>query len=105
MAAERIAVEVACALPDRQVVLPLEVAAGCTAGEALAQSGIFTLQPALDPARCRIGIFGQEVGSNRVLRAGDRVEVLRPLLDDPRVRRRRLARQGATMAKRSAGGG
>lgn len=105
MAAERIAVEVAYALPDRQVVLPLEVAAGCTVGEALTQSGIFTLQPALDPAHCSVGIFGQEVGSDRVLRAGDRVEVLRPLLDDPRERRRRLARQGATMGKRSAGGG
>lgn len=104
MAAERIAVEVACALPDRQVVLPLEVPAGCTAGEALAQSGIFALHPALDPARCGIGIYGEEVGSGRVLRAGDRVEVLRPLLDDPRERRRRLARQGATMGKRSAGG-
>lgn len=105
MAAERIAVEVACALPDRQIVLPLEVPAGCTAGEALRRSGIFALQPALDPAGCGIGIFGQEVASDRVLRAGDRVEVLRPLLDDPRERRRRLAREGATMARRSAGGG
>jgi putative ubiquitin-RnfH superfamily antitoxin RatB of RatAB toxin-antitoxin module len=105
VAAERIAVEVACALPDRQIVLPLEVPAGCTAGEAITQSGIFALQPALEPARCGIGIFGQEVGSDRVLRAGDRVEVLRPLLDDPRERRRRLAREGATMARRSAGGG
>jgi len=105
VAAERIAVEVACALPDGQIVLPLEVPAGCTAGEALTQSGIFALQPALDPARCGIGIFGQEVASERVLRAGDRVEVLRPLLDDPRERRRRLAREGATMAKRSTGGG
>ncbi|HEY5559200.1 MAG TPA: RnfH family protein [Steroidobacteraceae bacterium] len=105
MAAERIAIEVACALPDRQVVLPLEVPAGCTAGEALTRSGIFALQPALDPARCGIGIFGREVGSDERLRAGDRVEVLRPLQDDPRERRRRLARQGATMGKRSAGGG
>lgn len=105
MAAERIAIEVACALPDRQIVLPLEVPAGCTAGQALERSGIFALQPALDPARCGIGIFGQEVAAERVLRAGDRVEVLRPLLDDPRERRRRLARQGATMARRSAGAG
>ena len=37
MAAERIAVEVACALPDRQIVLPLEVPAGCTAGEAITE--------------------------------------------------------------------
>jgi putative ubiquitin-RnfH superfamily antitoxin RatB of RatAB toxin-antitoxin module len=105
VAVERIAVEVACALPDRQIVLPLDVPVGCTAGEALTRSGIFTLQPALDPARCAIGVFGQEVGSDRVLCAGDRVEVLRPLLDDPRERRRRLARAGATMGKRSAAGG
>lgn len=104
MAAERIGIEVACALPDRQVVLPLEVAAGCTAAEAITQSGIFALLPALDPARCGLGIFGHEIRSDRVLCAGDRVEVLRPLLDDPRERRRRLARQGATMGKRSAGG-
>jgi len=105
VAAERIAIEVACALPDRQVVLPLEVPAGCTAGDALAQSGIFALQPALDPSRCGIGIFGREVASDWILQAGDRVEVLRPLLEDPRERRRRLARQGATMGKHSAGGG
>jgi putative ubiquitin-RnfH superfamily antitoxin RatB of RatAB toxin-antitoxin module len=104
VAAERIAIEVACALPDRQVVLPLEVPAGCTSGQALTLSGIFALQPELDPARCAIGIFGREVGSDLVLRDGDRVEVLRPLQDDPRERRRRLARQGATMGKRSAGG-
>jgi putative ubiquitin-RnfH superfamily antitoxin RatB of RatAB toxin-antitoxin module len=104
VASDRIEIEVACALPDRQVVLALEVPAGCTAGEALALSGIFALQPALEPARCAIGIFGREVGNDRILQAGDRVEVLRPLLDDPRERRRRLARQGATMGKRSAAG-
>jgi putative ubiquitin-RnfH superfamily antitoxin RatB of RatAB toxin-antitoxin module len=103
VASDRIAIEVACALPDRQLVLALEVPTGCTAGEALALSGIFGLQPVLDPAHCTIGIFGHEVGNDRILQAGDRVEVLRPLLDDPRERRRRLARQGATMGKRSAG--
>ncbi|MEX1994919.1 MAG: RnfH family protein [Steroidobacteraceae bacterium] len=105
MAADWISIEVACAEADRQTVLPLAVPAGCKAGEALERSGILALHPALDPAQCGVGIFGREVTRDRVLCAGDRVEVLRPLLEDPRERRRRLARQGATMARRSTGGG
>jgi len=105
VATDWILIEVACAEAYRQTVLPLEVPAGCTAGEALARSGILALHPTLDPAQCGVGIFGREVTQDRVLHAGDRVEVLRPLLEDPRERRRRLARQGATMARRSTGGG
>ncbi len=104
MTHEKIAIEVACAEAGRQTVLALEVARGCTAAEALAQSGIFALHPALDPAQCVIGVFGREVSGAQTLRAGDRVEVLRPLPDDPRERRRRIARQGGTMGRRSAGG-
>lgn len=105
VASERIAIEVACAEADRQTILRLEVAPGCTAAEALAQSGVFALHPGLDPASCGVGVFGREVAGDYPLRAGDRVEVLRPLLDDPRERRRRLARQGGSMGRRSAGGG
>ncbi|MGH8130974.1 MAG: RnfH family protein [Steroidobacteraceae bacterium] len=105
MPTERIAIEVACAEADRQTVIPLEVKDGCTAGEALDRSGIFALHPGIDSSTCGIGIFGQEVARDRKLRAGDRVEVLRPLVDDPRERRRRLARQGRSMGRRSAGGG
>lgn len=93
MTNERIAVEVACAVPHRQTVIALEVAKDCTAGQALEQSGIFALFPELDPAACAVGIFGHEVARDRRLQAGDRVEVLRPLAEDPRERRRRLARE------------
>jgi len=101
--AERIAVEVACAERDRQTVLPLEVPAGCTAGEALALSGIFARHPGIDPANCAVGIFGREVAREHPLSAGDRVEVLRPLPEDPRARRRRLAREGKAIGGGSAG--
>jgi putative ubiquitin-RnfH superfamily antitoxin RatB of RatAB toxin-antitoxin module len=103
--AESIAIVVACAEPDRQSVLEIEVPVGCTAGEALARSGILALHPALDGAACGVGIYGREVTRDHVLSAGDRVEVLRPLAEDPRERRRRLARQGRSMSARSAGGG
>lgn len=96
MAHERIAVTVACAEAGRQTVLPLELPAGATAGEALYRSGIFARHPGLDPAACAIGIYGREVARGHVLCEGDRVEVLRPLAEDPRERRRRLARAART---------
>lgn len=105
VACESIAIEIVCAEADRQTVLPLEVPAGCTAGEALERSGILALHPGIDPAQCGIGIYGREVARGQVLRAGDRVEVLRPLPEDPRQRRRRLAREGRTMGRDSAGRG
>jgi putative ubiquitin-RnfH superfamily antitoxin RatB of RatAB toxin-antitoxin module len=102
VAPEIIAIEVACAEADRQTVIALEVEVGCTAAEALRRSGVFAQHPGIDPKTCGIGIFGREVAGDRILRAGDRVEVLRPLTDDPRERRRRLARQGGSMGRRSA---
>ncbi|HEY7739892.1 MAG TPA: RnfH family protein [Steroidobacteraceae bacterium] len=102
MPADRIAVSVACAEAERQTVLPLELPAGTTAGEALERSGIFGLHPGIDPAACAVGIFGREVARGYRLRDGDRLEVLRPLTDDPRERRRRLARAGRTIGKGSA---
>ncbi len=105
MAVERIGVEVACAEAGRQSVVAIEVPAGCTAAEAVERSGIFALHPELDPAACRVGIFGHEVTRDRVLAEGERVEVLRPLPEDPKERRRRLAREGRSMRARSAGDG
>jgi putative ubiquitin-RnfH superfamily antitoxin RatB of RatAB toxin-antitoxin module len=103
--AERIAIEVACAEAERQSVVALEVPAGCTAGEALALSGILARHPAVEARGFSVGIFGEEVPRDRVLRPGDRVEVLRPLPEDPRERRRRLAREGRSMKSGSAGRG
>ena len=97
MAADRIGVEVACAEAGRQSVVAIEVPAGCTAAEAVERSGIFALHPELDPVACRVGIFGHEVSRDRVLAEGERVEVLRPLPEDPKDRRRRLAREGRSM--------
>jgi uncharacterized protein len=102
---EAISVVVACAEADRQTVIPLTVPAGCAAWEAVERSGILAMHPAIDAAVCGVGIFGVEVARGRVLAAGDRVEVLRPLPEDPRERRRRLAREGRSMSARSAGRG
>ena len=104
VAPERISVQVVCAEAGRQTVLGLEVEAGCTAGEALLRSGVLARHPKIELSSCGIGIFGHEVTRDHRLHDGDRVEVLRPLMEDPRERRRRLANQGRT-GRKSGGGG
>lgn len=92
-AAPTISVEVAHATPHKQVVLCLEVAAGSTVAEAIEQSGIRSLFPGLDIDPGGVGIFSRKVPLDHVLRAGDRVEIYRPLVADPKeVRRERASR-------------
>lgn len=101
---DRIRIRVACAEAGRQTVLNLDVEAGCTADEALQRSGILAIHADVDANACRIGIFGREVARDYRLKDGDRLEVLRPLQEDPRERRRRLAKRGAGQEKSSRGG-
>ena len=90
--ANKIPVEVAYALPDRQEIVMLEVLPGTTAREAAEQSGIERLFPGLDLSTSELGIFGKVVKGDQRLRAGDRVEVYRGLIADPKeVRKRRAA--------------
>ena len=86
-----IQIEVAYAGPE-PVVVALTVAPGTTLREAIAQSGLPRRYAELDLARCGVGVFGQARGLDEPVAAGDRVEVYRPLPQDPKERRRRAAR-------------
>ncbi len=90
-----ISVTVVLALPDRATEAELRLPAGATVADALAKSGLASLHPQLDVARSPVGIFGRRVERDRVLADGDRVEVYRPLLADPKDARRRRARRPA----------
>jgi putative ubiquitin-RnfH superfamily antitoxin RatB of RatAB toxin-antitoxin module len=87
-------VEVAYALPERQALIRISVPAGTTALEAARRSGLEERFPGLTLSEdSRLGIFGQLVPPDQELSAGDRVEIYRPLLADPKeVRRARAAR-------------
>ena len=98
-AASSIPVEVAYALPDRQALLPLLVPKGATVREAIEHSGILELFPEIDLGENRVGIFGRLCTADRVLEAGDRVEIYRPLLADPKEVRRRLAAEGRSIGQ------
>jgi putative ubiquitin-RnfH superfamily antitoxin RatB of RatAB toxin-antitoxin module len=90
-------VEVAYARPDRQRIRTVTVAAGTTVREALLASGLAEEFPEIDPACCSLGIFGQSVAGEREVCSGERVEIYRPLLIDPKEARRRLATEGLTI--------
>lgn len=92
--APRIAVEVAYATPGRQTLIGLEVAAGATVAEAIALSGIREMHSEIGAAEWGVGIFGNPVALHRRLEAGDRVEIYRPLVAEPREARRRRAGAG-----------
>ncbi|MEQ8515652.1 MAG: RnfH family protein [Chromatocurvus sp.] len=102
---ETLAVEVAYALPDRQRILRIEVNPGTTALEAVRQSAIEEEFPELTvDERSPLGIFGQAVPASQVLENGDRVEIYRPLLIDPKeVRRARAAKAKAGRAQETSG--
>lgn len=84
-------IEVAYALPDEQYLSEESVAEGTTVGEALQSSKLLKKFPSLKLDS--VGIFSQEVSTDRVLREGDRIEVYRPLIADPRDRRRKQVEQ------------
>jgi putative ubiquitin-RnfH superfamily antitoxin RatB of RatAB toxin-antitoxin module len=96
---ELIEVEVAYALPERQTLLRLKVPVGTTAEEAVQRSGLLTRYPDLDLNASKLGIFAKVVPPQRELREGDRVEIYRPLIADPKAVRQKRAEEGKKLKK------
>ena len=93
-----ISVEVAYALPHKQKIIALLVEPGTTALQAVERSGIVEHFPDIEIATAKLGIFGESLGNKsatHVLRAGDRVEIYRPLVSDPKETRRKRAEKSA----------
>ncbi|MVV48463.1 RnfH family protein [Pseudomonas sp. PB120] len=95
-------VEVVYAAVDRQALLRVVVPAGTTVRAALQASGVGQAFPELDLAGCPVGIFGKVVvdPDTREVQPGDRIEIYRPLLADPKeVRRLRAAKAAEAKAR------
>lgn len=97
-----IQVEVAYALPTEQVILSLNVPQGTTVDQAMRESGILERFPEIDADQVPVGIFGKAVKRERVLSAGDRVEIYRPLIADPKVVRKERAQAKKEALKAAA---
>ena len=93
-----IRVEIAWAAPGRQLLRELRVPEGSTAFDVLWRSGVVQ-ELGLDAAALSLGIFGKPITHPRrqVLLEGDRLEIYRPLIADPKeARRKRAARARKT---------
>jgi len=95
-------VEVAYALPEEQLIVPIKVETGTTAEQAILASGIIKKFPDIDLNVNKIGIFGKATRLDTVLRHLDRVEIYRSLIADPKEVRKQRAADGKIMKK---GGG
>ncbi|NOZ52755.1 MAG: RnfH family protein [Gammaproteobacteria bacterium] len=95
----QVAVEVAYATPATQVIIPLDVAEGTTAEQAIIQSGIIDQFPEIDLSHNKIGIFSKITKKETLLREKDRVEIYRPLIADPKAVRKQRAAEGKKMKK------
>ncbi len=98
----RIAVEIAYALPDAQILRTLDLDAGATVEDVIRRSGLLEEFPEIDLALNKVGIFSKLVKLDEVVRDRDRVEIYRPLIADPKEVRRKRAEAGKTTRK---GGG
>ncbi len=88
MADELIAVEVAYATPARQSLISISLAAGSSVEQAIAASGILLEFPEIDLSQQKAGVFGVVCKLDKAVEDGDRVEIYRPLLQDPMDARR-----------------
>jgi len=84
-------VEVAYARPDEQAILPVTAREGLTVREAIEHSGILRRFPEIDLAINRVGVFGKLAPLDQVLEPGERVEIYRPLIADPKTARKKRA--------------
>jgi len=86
-------VQVVYANPGRQYVIDLDVPEGTTIYRAAELSGLADRFPEIDLGTIPMGVFGVRVktATTTVLHPGDRVELYRSLIADPKENRRTRA--------------
>ncbi|KFD20292.1 MULTISPECIES: RnfH family protein [Tatumella] len=90
-----IQVEVVYALPEKQYLRTVTVTEGSTIEQAIIASGLPELRKDINLAENKVGIFSRAAKLQDVVQAGDRVEIYRPLLADPKELRRQRAERSA----------
>jgi uncharacterized protein len=89
-----ISVEVAYAIPDKQLIVKVNVLPNSTVEDAVLASTVLEKFPEIDLKKNAVGIFGKRVKLTTRLKNKDRVEIYRSLLIDPMEARRLRARKG-----------
>ena len=89
--AEKISIEVAFALPEKQTLLAVEIDANISIEQAIRDSGILDIHPEINLDENKVGIWSRMVKLKDIVKAGDRIEIYRPLIADPKEVRKRRA--------------
>lgn len=90
-----IKVEVVYALPEKQYLRQVKLAQGSTVKQAIEGSGLLELRDDIDLDKNKVGIFSRPVKLSDEVSEGDRVEIYRPLIADPKELRRQRAERSA----------
>lgn len=90
---DSITIELTYALPDKQTLLTFSIASNTTVQQAIETSGILKLHPEIDLSQNKVGIWYKTTKLDTTLKDGDRVEIYRPLIADPKEVRKRRAQK------------
>lgn len=90
-----IAVEVVYALPEKQYLFSVSIAEGSTVEQAIKASGLLDLRTDIDLSNNKVGVFSRPVKLHDEVNCGDRIEIYRPLIADPKDLRRQRAERTA----------
>ncbi len=92
MVDQKIVVEVAYAKKDEeQKVLEVKIPEGSSIEQAIFESGILLQYPEIDLKNFAVGVFGKVLKKDRLVKSGDRIEIYRPLIQNPKEARRNRA--------------
>lgn len=92
----KIEVSVAYGFPEKQYLLKVKLEEGATVEDAIRASGLLALRTEIDLSQSKVGIYSRPVKLQDPVHDGDRVEVYRPLIADPKELRRQRAEKSAT---------
>ena len=91
MSSKLINIEVAYALPTNQTIVDVALKEGTTVQQAIEASNILEQFPDIDLKATKVGVWSRVVKLNDTLIDGDRIEIYRPLIADPKEIRKRRA--------------
>lgn len=88
---EQIEVEVAYAKPEEQLIVKIAGEKGMDIKSAIMRSKIIERFPEIDMENAKVGIYGKVVPMDHILCTGDRIEIYRELIADPKAARKKKA--------------
>jgi putative ubiquitin-RnfH superfamily antitoxin RatB of RatAB toxin-antitoxin module len=84
-------VEIVYALAQRSIAKALRLPPGASIADALRLAALDEIFQGLNLANATVGIFGKVASRDQALKDGDRIEIYRPLLEEPKLARRKRA--------------